>query len=262
MPDSSPEARPTMMKASFRLPVAGGSVQASAAVPAGRTTLTALLPIIQNLENAIVGRMAEEAREAGSPISCREGCAACCRQMVAINFFEAEALYAWFQGLPEDGRAELEKRFDGAMETLREEGVMQLITENDRMLDREEFWRIALAYIHADVACPFLVEERCSIYPIRPLICREHMVVSPPEHCWDPGEREVTGVDLPLKLSNVLFQFGRQTEGSERGWIPLVFLLAWGRRGVKPGERASGSGEEVLRMFLAMAEAVCKADSA
>jgi hypothetical protein len=53
------------MKATFSLPVGGGFLNASAQLPTGRTTLTELLPIIQNLENAIVGRITEEAEQAG-----------------------------------------------------------------------------------------------------------------------------------------------------------------------------------------------------
>jgi hypothetical protein len=79
-------------RVSFRLPVGGGFLNASANLPTGQTTLTQLLPIIQNLENAIVGRIGEEAKSAGTPISCRAGCGACCRQLVPVSFFEAEAL--------------------------------------------------------------------------------------------------------------------------------------------------------------------------
>jgi hypothetical protein len=61
---------------------------------------------------------------------------------------------------------------------------------------------------------------------------------------------QVAGVRLPLKLSRVLHTFGQGLAQDPRGWIPLVFLLAWGKGGEKPGEQVSGTGEEVLRKFL------------
>ena len=78
-PDLSPPT-PSTVNASFTLPIGNASLNDSVQLPAGRTTFTELLPIIQNLENAIIGRVAEEAQAAGSPISCRAGCGACCRQ--------------------------------------------------------------------------------------------------------------------------------------------------------------------------------------
>jgi hypothetical protein len=100
------------------------------------------------------------------------------------------------------------------------------------------------------VPCPFLENENCGIYSIRPLACREYLVTSPPALCEDPAKNEVFGVELPLKLSHVLYAFGRSIEHDTRGWIPLVFLMAWARSDVAPGERVSGTGEEVLRQFL------------
>ena len=103
------------MRATFSLPVGGGFLNASAQLPAGRTTLTELLPVIQNLENVIIGRVTEEAEQAGSPISCRAGCAACCRQMVPVSLFEAEALTRWMRTLPEEQQAALGRRFHRAL---------------------------------------------------------------------------------------------------------------------------------------------------
>jgi hypothetical protein len=35
-----------------------------------------------------------------------------------------------------------------------------------------------------------------------------------------------------------------------RGWIPLVFLLAWKKGSQRPGDYVAGTGEEVLKKFL------------
>jgi Fe-S-cluster containining protein len=241
---------PATVRTDFAVPVKDVFLRASAILPAGRTTLTELLPIIQNIESAIIGRVAEEAREAGSPISCKAGCAACCRQMVPLSLFEAEALAKWIHGLPEEQQAELEKRFHGALSSLREAGLIDRILDPAWRLEDGFAAEIAEDYFHASVACPFLENENCGIYSIRPLACREYLVTSDPEFCRDPGWKDVHGVGLPLRLSRVLYSFSRQLERDPRGWIPLVFLLAWAKSGATPGDKVSGTGEEVLRIFL------------
>jgi Fe-S-cluster containining protein len=250
MSNMSDSLQPANAEVSFALPVGGGFLNVSARVPTAQTTLTKLLPIIQNLENAIIGRVSEEAAEAGSPISCRAGCGACCRQLVPVSFFEAEALTQWMNALPEERRAELKERFHHALLALRDAGVIEKILD-DRWVEEERVaTQLAIDYFHAGVACPFLENENCSIHPIRPLSCREYLVTSSPALCQDPSVNEVAGVRLPLKLSRVLYVFGQRMEQDPRGWIPLVFLLAWGKSGEKPGDHCAGTGEEVLKKFL------------
>ena len=238
------------VKVAFALPVGGGVLNATVNLHAGHTTLTQLLPIIQNLENTIVARAAEEAQQAGSPISCRAGCGACCRQMVPVSLFEAEALATWMDTLPTERRAELKARFHQALLALRDAGVIEKILDERWIKDRELTTQLAVDYFHAHVACPFLENESCSIHPIRPLSCREYLVTSPPALCDDPSVNQVAGVQLPIKLSRALYSFGQEIEQDHRGWIPLIFLLAWRKSGAKPGEYVSGTGEEVLKRFL------------
>ena len=258
-PDSLNDARSSTVKATFALPIGGGFLNASAHLPAGQMTLTQLLPVIQNLENAIVGKVGEEAAQVGTPISCRAGCGACCRQLVPVSLFEAEALTAWMRTLPEERRAELEQRFHRALSALRDAGVIDAILESGWTLEEERATELAIDYFHAGVACPFLEDESCSIHPLRPLSCREYLVTSSPELCQDPSKNAVAGVQLPLKLSRVLYSFGQKLEQDPRGWISLVFLLAWGKSGATPGEHVSGTGEEVLRKFLEQVVAVSEA---
>jgi Fe-S-cluster containining protein len=250
MSDTPGEVSAATVKASFSLPVAGAFLRGTVQVPAGRTTLTQLLPIIQNFENAIVGRMAEEAEREGSPVSCKAGCGACCRQLVPLNIFEAEALTDWMRSLPEEQQAMLAARFHRTLTALRDAGVIDKILNNEHVIEEGPTTQLAIDYFHAGVPCPFLENESCSIHPIRPLACREYMVVSPPELCQDPSVNDVTGVRLPLKLSRVLHTFAQEIAQDPRGWIPLVFLMAWGKSNQRPGELVAGTGEEVLQKFL------------
>lgn len=250
MQDGAKDAHSAAMRADFELPVGGASLRASVRLPPGQSNLTKLLPIIQQLENIILDRIGEEAKRAGRPITCRAGCGACCRQMVPVSLFEAEALMEWVRTLPEERRRVLEERFHRALVALRDAGVIESLLSERWMEDEASTTRLAIDYFHAGVACPFLEEESCSIHAIRPLSCREYVVTSPAELCKDPSIHHVSGLDLPLKLSKGLYAFGQQVAQDRRGWIPLVFLLGWGQSGASPGEYISGTSEEILRRFL------------
>jgi Fe-S-cluster containining protein len=256
MPDPRKESGAATESAAFTLSFGESSLRAEVEVPTGQTTLTELLPIIQKLDSAIVDGIGERARSVGKPVSCRAGCGACCRQLVPVSLFEAEALIAWMQTLPEERRTELEQRFHRALSRLRDAGVIDKILNSDWALGEEQATRMAIEYFHAGVPCPFLENESCSIHPIRPLSCREYIVTSPPELCKDPSIHDVSGVPIPIKLSRALYRFGQQMEHDLRGWVPLVFLLAWGKSGARPGDFVSGTGKEVLGRFLDQVAAV------
>lgn len=250
MPEDAPDAASPLVHAEFTLLLGETALTANVNLPVGQTTLTAILPILQNLDNAIVDAAGKEAAQAGKSISCRAGCGACCRQLVPVSLFEAEALTAWIGTLPPPQRSELERRFHLALSALRDAGVLEKVLDHESVLEQEQITQLGIDYFHAGVACPFLENESCSIYPIRPLSCREYLVTSPAELCRDPAANQVAGLRLPVKLSRALFAIGRSVEQGSRGWFPLVFLLAWAESGATPGAYVSGSGHEVLGRFL------------
>ncbi|WP_252263549.1 YkgJ family cysteine cluster protein [Paracidobacterium acidisoli] len=212
--------------------------------------MTGLLPILQNLETAVIDKVVHEATASGHSISCRAGCGACCRQLVPVSIFEAEALFQWFSDLQEEQREMIEQRFHQALLALRENGILQRLLDEEWSKDEESVTRLAIDYFHARVACPFLQNENCSIHPIRPLSCREYLVTGPPALCDDPSIHDVRGVKFPFTLSRALYRLGQELEHDNRGWIPMVFLLAWGKSGLHPGEHFTGTGQEVLRIFM------------
>jgi Fe-S-cluster containining protein len=244
------ETSASSVEVSFSLRIGEGTLNASLAVPAGKTTLTNLLPILQDFDSSMIDRVVGEAAEAGHPISCRKGCGACCRQMVPLSIFEAELLGEWFDTLPKERQAELEERFRRALIRLKEAGVLDKILDPNWGLDEKSFIQMAVDYFHAGVPCPFLEDESCSIHPIRPLVCREYLVTSPAELCQDPSINQISAIHLPLKPSLALYKIGQELTHDTRGWMPLIFLLAWAKRGVKPGDYYAGTGQEVLRIFM------------
>jgi len=251
--DEQTSAPSETVSVEFSLAYGDGQITATAEVPSGKTNLTQLLPILQALDDSLIGAAISEAVAEGRSISCKAGCGACCRQLVPISIFEAEALTAWMRTLPESGQQELAQRFDRALRTLAASGILERLVASG-----SDFWdaeteahkSLAIDYYRQRVPCPFLVDEACSIHPMRPLICREYLVTSAPEHCIDPTTLQTEMVHLPLRLMPALNQIGAEIEHNTRGWIPLVFLFAWMKANAHPGEKISGTGPEVLYTFL------------
>jgi Fe-S-cluster containining protein len=249
--DNGPEVgHGETVQVDFTLAVGEGRLDASVVVPAGTVTLTQILPAIQGLTSNIIDSVVQIVQSEGRQISCKAGCGACCRQMVPLSIFEAEALAEWIATLPVEHRDQLRQRFHTALLELKESGILDRMDPDQWIDGSEEAKTLAIDYFAAGVRCPFLEDESCGIHPIRPLICREYLVTSPPEFCAAPSIDRVAGVPMPLKPSGSLFKLGAQIEKGGRGWIPLVFLFAWIKSGAQPGERFSGTGPDVLYEFV------------
>jgi Fe-S-cluster containining protein len=167
-----------------------------------------------------------------------------------LSIFEAEALAAWIQSLPETRRQELEQRFDEALRKLASSGLINRMVEEDWLAETESARQLTMEYLYQRVPCPFLEDESCSIHPFRPLICREYLVTSPAEHCYDPAALKAEPVPLPLRFSQALSSIGAKLENDSHGWIPLIFLFAWMKAGAHPGQSVSGEGPRVLYEFV------------
>jgi Fe-S-cluster containining protein len=242
----------------FKIAVGDGTFDASVAVPEGQCNLTELLPALQSLDEALLSAVMEPLGEAGLSISCKAGCGACCRQMVPLSIFEAEALSAWIATLASETRQILAQRFHQALLKLSSAGLIDRLVSEEWRADTEFAQQLVLDYFSLGVPCPFLQDESCSIHPIRPLSCREYLVTSDPRHCADPKTLPVDPVGLPTRLSRTLNRMGAELEPGSRGWIPLVFLFAWMESGAHPGAAFTGTGPEVLYEFIRRMEFVRK----
>ena len=182
-----------------------------------------LLPAANDILAAVVGRGVEQS---GLPVSCRQGCGACCRQMVPISQPEARHLAALVEALPEPRRSAVRERFAQAHARVAASGLAERIA-HPANLDDTQRQSLAIDYFRLGIACPFLDNEECSIYPDRPLVCREYLVTTPAEHCARPGYATVTRVGIAGRVSVAMGQLEPVTEERSVWWLPLVSALAW-----------------------------------
>jgi Fe-S-cluster containining protein len=103
-----------------------------------------------------------------------------------------------------------------------------------------------MQYFRQGIPCPFLEEESCSIYPDRPIACREYLVTSPPEHCAEPATDAVRGVQLPLKVWTALARFDKVLPSAQTiRWVPLILAPDWAAE--NPEEADPRPGPELAR---------------
>jgi len=119
---------------------------------------------------------------------CQQGCSRCCYVDLSVFEIEANAITNWFQNLPSDQQAKLKEQWKKP--TLIKENFFQQNTS----------------------ACPFLKEESCTIYEVRPLICRSQ------------------GLPLTFKLDQSWMQdlcplnIDMQPELEKKDWLNLDLL--------------------------------------
>ena len=223
------------------LTMAGTKVELEVTVPVKPVRATKMLPIFQQLTNAVVDVGVENAEANGETISCAKGCGACCRQLVPIAESEAYQLRELVNAMPEPRRATMQARFAAAKEQLQASELLTGILFPGE-LSVEEKRRLGLEYFGQGIACPFLEEESCGIHPDRPLACREYLVTSPAVNCAAPSAETVQCVEMPGSVSRVVQKL---TATRAVSWVPLILALDWA--GEHPDESSLRAGPEWLQ---------------
>jgi Fe-S-cluster containining protein len=240
---------PGLKTLQFALNVQGARIEVNAQLPDGPVRPAILLPIIQDLSNSISDISEREAAGMGKPMSCREGCGACCRQAVPISPVEARMLSEWIDAQPGERREVLRARFRDAARRIEESGLAQSL-RNAPLTDKDKTHALGLKYFALGIPCPFLEEERCTIHPIRPLRCREYMVASPAEHCAHPETKEIIGIRPPVVLSRILGQWNASGDAEPYSFILLTMLDEWAAAHPASEDRAHRTVPELLQEFL------------
>ncbi len=253
MTDTTPST-PTL-RASTELVIGGNKLKLKLVVPTSDVPPESLLPTLHELSSLIVDGVVEKVEKQGAKISCKKGCAACCRQHVPISPAEARLLAAIVENMPESGRSIIKKRFAQALQRLRESGVMDQAM-NYHQLSKDETVAMAKEYFELGIACPFLENESCSVYPFRPLICREYLVISPARHCATLEEEHIKRLKLPVSVAATFSAMDGVHKKGENKYIPLIMALEWTEKHpddceVRPGTKwvqnffADLSGSEI-----------------
>jgi Fe-S-cluster containining protein len=210
-----------------------GLVEVSLSVPDGFIPLSDLVSPLQKLGDRVQLVEVQSTLKRGRTVSCKEGCAACCRMMIPVSPPEAIALWRLVKSFPAERRKVVLSRIDAIQNTLRARKIFEPLhdlTHSSRQFRDEDIEPLNLAYYALRMPCPFLEDESCSIYTSRPSACRELLVTSPPEFCQDMVRNPVAVISIPLRISTLLSTIWAQLLGGPTRLIPMPFALDWAEK--------------------------------
>jgi Fe-S-cluster containining protein len=242
-----PDARPTEATANIEVGIAGRRIGFEVTVPTGPATARSVLPLGRALADVAARIAVDDAAKAGSPVSCKAGCGACCRHLVPLSEPEAFDLADMVRAMPEPRRAAVLEKFAEARSRLADLWPALLGAGETT---EAEMAALKRAYFALKVPCPFLADESCSIYDARPLVCREYMVDTDPVYCTDATPGKVNAVSLPVISPFRSYATAAHQGASDKvGWVPLVAALEWAEGRYEP--TPSRTGPEWLRVVFA-----------
>lgn len=242
----------TVERLDISVHVPAGPVTVTVDVPTAFVPVTAIVSSLRRMGEAAQALEERNAVSQGASVSCKKGCAACCRMLIPLSAPEAFALASAVKGWPAERREAALSRLGDARARLERAGLLtplRELAESERQLGDDTFEPINHAYYALRLPCPFLVEESCSIYDDRPSACRELLVTSPAEWCQDPERNPVRSVPVPLRIGTVLALLWADLAGGPARFIPLPLALEWAERHAEEGRR-SWPGREILERAL------------
>lgn len=198
----------------------------------------------------------EECREIGAifaqqgqPLACGPGCTGCCFQLVLCTPFEAALIGMHMRPRPELQAFFLESwhKWDAATKGFRESYLDWAIQCYKNGVD-DGTHRLLDYYL----ACPFLDNGRCRIYPVRPYACRSCVAVA--EECRSPTKPgEKPGMHNMELAAHTPHKKAREA----------VLTLLWESAGLEPAQPRPRMLAELVRLWLESgAAAVLKACAA
>jgi Fe-S-cluster containining protein len=199
----------------------GHSVEFSLSAEDRPARLDEIVPAARQLATYLARDTVARAKKNGACIPCREACSACCRYLVPLSVPEAHRLMRDVQSLPAVRREGVLASFASAADHVLRGDPPDLPARGDASS------AAGLWYARLDLPCPLLAEQCCTMYPQRPIACREHMVTSPPELCG--GHRVERGSLLPppVSVTEALGVLAAEMEGSPVEAVILPLAPAW-----------------------------------
>jgi Fe-S-cluster containining protein len=226
-------APPKTERFEISLKTPAGSVTSTVDVPTGFVPVSAIVPLVRRMGEEALALEEQRARDAGLSVSCRKGCAACCRMLVPVSVPEAFGLADALDGMSDRERELAHRRLDTTRKHLELVGLwnrLLAISETTRALEDEDFASINRDYYALRLPCPFLENEICSIYEDRPAACRELLVTSPAELCQDIESNPVTPLPVAVRVSTALGLLWADIKKDVPRLIPLPVAIEWVRR--------------------------------
>jgi len=177
-------------------------------------------------------KLSQEATERGKPITCHKGCGHCCDVYIFANLQEAETIVHYLYKHEPVLQYFLQQypRWKERINTLgatlsridqTQEKVLFGVASEE---DQREFDNDLSAYTALHNTCPFLKDEACIIYEVRPYACAGVVSINPPEYCapGHPARAQNSLLKADFQPQNDLPYFLTTTAAINFGCMPAL----------------------------------------
>lgn len=153
---------------------------------------TKALRVVYDELDADLTRHRDHVARAGHPVSCKRGCNACCHLVTWATPTEAKGIVEHLERDP------LRRQYlhDVVMPRAREQAAM---LRDETMTHRR--WH------DEQRACPLLLDGSCSVYRLRPIVCRTLLVISDPKAC-EPPQQSTESLDTVVTSAKGMWAMG------------------------------------------------------
>jgi hypothetical protein len=176
----------------------------------------------QALENISKG-LVEDTAKLGEVISCHCGCSDCCSLYIAASLQECEAIVYWLYQHGETLDAFLsnikvwQKNIQAASTSFNTINALygKKLLSHASDEEKEKFRWAMEEYESQNISCPFLFDNACSIYEVRPYVCAGVVSISPAEWCRSshPDHRRMKYMKTEIKHEKDMPYFIRPRGG-------------------------------------------------
>lgn len=224
--------------------------------PDGNVTFVDVLPEIYDIYTNVLDASFEESEQKGKPVKCGKGCVSCCHQLITVSVHEALLLAHIVGLLRQEDQQRIRTAFDDSLKRLEDAGLLRELLHShvNAFENRELVVDAQKRYWALGLACPFLLDDACAIYPYRPFICRQYCVSSDPEYCGQVFQQDhlIERIRLSHDFGSAAASFdGLDVINSRTIPLPAIFLV----QGIlNCFERPKATAEVMITRFLRHAD--------
>lgn len=183
MSASAPSDRDRLMRVAEALAEAASKPLRKRRLPViSASDAAGLVAILHEQLDEAIGHRQADAERAGQVIACKRGCNACCTSPVIVGEHEALTVARWL-ALPD--QASIRERFLACYPSWRA-ALGDLIEQVAQAPDEAARAERGIAYRQRWVMCPFNEQGDCTIYPVRPALCRKAHALDSDAACRQP----------------------------------------------------------------------------
>ena len=157
---------------------------------------------------SMADNLRKEANASGKPISCSRGCSHCCKLFVVASLQECEVIVHHLYNNETALKLFLRNFTRWNERILRIESAFRRINTLHAKItageaseaEIKEFDAQCDTYAQQDIPCPFLADNACAIYEVRPYVCARIVAVTPSEWCRPGHPRQGEAMHLKAQM--------------------------------------------------------------